>query len=89
MARQQAEVQAAREARVFLTNPRPPSAPFTVPRPFRLGRQWPSATEARKARAEAEAEAAAMAECTFAPRINSQHKTRKERVAELLEAAGA
>jgi hypothetical protein len=30
-----------------------------------------------------EAEAAAMAECTFAPRINP-HKTRQQRVAELL-----
>jgi len=33
---------------------------------------------------QAEAEAATMAECTFKPRINSHHKTRHERVAELL-----
>lgn len=47
-------------------------------------RRGPCGTEARKQRAEAEAEAAAMAECTFAPRINSSHKSRQQRVAELL-----
>jgi Na+-transporting methylmalonyl-CoA/oxaloacetate decarboxylase gamma subunit len=40
--------------------------------------------EARRRRAVAEAEAAVMSECTFQPRINTHHKSRQERVAELL-----
>jgi hypothetical protein len=43
-----------------------------------------SGYEARRRRAVVEAESALMGECTFQPRINSNHKTRQERVAELL-----
>lgn len=39
MARQAAEERAATEARVFLTAPRQPASPFTIPRPFQLGRR--------------------------------------------------
>jgi hypothetical protein len=42
MARQQAEVKAAVEAKVFITQPKAPAAPFTTPQPFRLGPQVPS-----------------------------------------------
>lgn len=42
MARQQAVAKAAVEAKVFITDPKSPSAPFTTPQPFRLGPQFPS-----------------------------------------------
>jgi hypothetical protein len=42
MARQQAEVKAAVEAKVFITQPKAPTAPFTTPQPFQLGPVVPS-----------------------------------------------
>lgn len=42
MARQQAQAKAAVEAKVFITDPKSPTAPFTTPQPFRLGPQYPS-----------------------------------------------
>lgn len=42
MAKQQAEAKAAVEAKVFITQPKSPAAPFTTPQPFRLGPQLPS-----------------------------------------------
>lgn len=51
---------------------------------FVTAHQHPAGYEARRQRAVAEAEAAVMGECTFAPRINTHHKSRQQRVAELL-----
>jgi hypothetical protein len=45
MARQQAEAKAALEAKVFLTQPKEPQAPFTTPQPFKLGPTVPSGGE--------------------------------------------
>lgn len=46
MARQQAEVKAAVEAKVFITQPKAPTAPFTTPQPFQLGPVAPSGAAA-------------------------------------------
>jgi len=52
MARQAAEVKAAVEAKVFITQPKQPTAPFTTPQPFRLGPEVPLGYEARRRRAQ-------------------------------------
>lgn len=52
MARQAAEAKAAVEAKVFITQPKQPTAPFTTPQPFRLGPEVPLGYEARRRRAQ-------------------------------------
>eukprot|EP00878_Enallax_costatus_P021208 GHUV01022446.1.p1 GENE.GHUV01022446.1~~GHUV01022446.1.p1 ORF type:complete len:368 (+),score=115.39 GHUV01022446.1:191-1294(+) len=89
MAKRQAEQKAAVEAKVFMTNihANTRQRPFTVPKPFWLGRSAESEQqeEQRRAQVEQQAHQYATRECTFRPQINSGHKTRQERVQKLLE----
>lgn len=59
---------------------------MTLPQPFKLGR-GPAGEQAQQRRSQVEALAleAATQECTFKPQINSRHRTRQQRVKQLLE----
>jgi hypothetical protein len=92
MAKRQAEQKAAVEAKVFMTQ-LPASAPraaFTVPEPFQLGSGVREASaQLRRSQVEASASQAALRECTFKPQINEGHRSRQQRVRQLLEGGSA
>eukprot|EP00775_Hariotina_reticulata_P002305 gene2305-2613_t len=98
MAKQQQEEKANIEAKVFKTNPQGSRQPFTVPQPFRLG--GTTSSQQRRQRQQqptsggppqahlAPAAAAVGHQCTFEPAPAIKHKSRQQRVQQLLERAG-
>jgi hypothetical protein len=99
MAKQQQKDKASIEAKVFKTNPQGSQQPFTVPQPFRLGNTITSNQQRQPGQhlmAAPPAQpyllataAAAGHQCTFEPALVAKHKSRQQRVKQLLEKAGA